>query len=78
MQGKNFQVDKDPIVKIPIVLSDNSTNEILSLYDKIDTKSQETNPELEKRIGSLVYSIYGIDKSMRDFIEHELSEFENS
>lgn len=78
MQGKNFQVDKDPIVKIPIVLSDNSTNEILSLYDKIDTKSQETNPELEKRINSLVYSIYGIDKSMRDFIEHELSEFENS
>ena len=68
MQGNNYQIDKEPLLNIPIV-EQNSTNqclvdEIISLVDKIlalkaENSSAETS-QLEKDIDNLIYKLYNL------------------
>lgn len=63
MQGNNFQLDKDPLVNIPIKLPNLSQeNEVAKLVDKI-MDQKNLNPKadtsvLEKEIDQQVYKLY--------------------
>ena len=61
MQGDNFQVDKDPILQIPIfkALEEDSLH-VINLVDKILNKKKqgEDIQELENQINKLIYKLY--------------------
>ena len=71
MQGNNYQIDKEPLLNIPIV-EQNSTNqslvdEIINLVDKIlalkaENSSADTN-KLEKDIDDLVFKLYDLNET---------------
>ena len=61
MQGNAFQLDKEPLLEIPIYKpSDKQANEIADLVDKIILLKQhgEDSSKLEKEIDALVYKLY--------------------
>ncbi|RTJ41182.1 restriction endonuclease [Campylobacter jejuni] len=68
MQGNNYQIDKEPLLNIPIVTI-NSKNkkiadELINLVDEIlKAKEQDKNTntqELENKINSIVYKLYNL------------------
>ncbi|TSA24318.1 hypothetical protein D4R71_07195 [bacterium] len=81
MQGNNFQVDKEPLQKIPIPKITKSTQQpFTKLVDQIltITKAEDylANPrkqanvkELEKEIDKLVYELYGLSKEEIEIVE---------
>jgi len=72
MQGNNFQIDKEPLINLPLVtVSESNQKPLIEIVDKIleITKSDDylKNPqkqvqvkEYEKKIDQLVYSLYGL------------------
>ncbi|MCX7929096.1 MAG: class I SAM-dependent DNA methyltransferase, partial [Patescibacteria group bacterium] len=74
MQGNNYQLDKEPLLQIPIFKAKN-TEPIRSLVNQI-LSAKKANPEadifnLEKQIDQLVYQLY-------DLTEEEIAIIENS
>ncbi len=66
MQGNNYQIDKEPIIDLPILEpSQSEQKEIINTVDQIikiiktDNKSPKVY-ELEKQIDQLVYQLYGL------------------
>ena len=79
MQGNNYQIDKEPLLNIPIVTI-NSKNqkiadELISLVDEIlKAKEQDKNAntqELENKINSLVYKLYNLTEDEIKIIENK-------
>ncbi|ECO2924646.1 class I SAM-dependent DNA methyltransferase [Campylobacter coli] len=77
MQGNNYQIDKEPLLNIPIV-DTNSKNkkladELINLVDEIlKAKEQDKNAntqELENKINSLVYKLYNLTEDEIKIIE---------
>ncbi|EAK3951022.1 class I SAM-dependent DNA methyltransferase [Campylobacter coli] len=77
MQGNNYQIDKEPLLNIPIVTI-NSKNqkiadELINLVDEIlKAKEQDKNAntqELENKINSLVYKLYNLTEEEIKIIE---------
>ncbi|EAK3931001.1 class I SAM-dependent DNA methyltransferase [Campylobacter jejuni] len=77
MQGNNYQIDKEPLLNIPIVTI-NSKNqkiadEFINLVDEIlKVKEQDKNAntqELENKINSLVYKLYNLTEEEIKIIE---------
>ncbi|EAI4081483.1 class I SAM-dependent DNA methyltransferase [Campylobacter jejuni] len=77
MQGNNYQIDKEPLLNIPIVTI-NSKNqkiadELINLVDEIlKIKEQDKNAntqELENKINSLVYKLYNLTEEEIKIIE---------
>ena len=78
MQGNNYQVDKEPLMNIPLVAIDstnqNLSNEIIALVEQIleskaiDSKSDTS--ELESQIDKLVYKLYNLNESEINIIEN--------
>lgn len=77
MQGNNYQIDKEPLLNIPIVTI-NSKNqkiadELINLVDEIlKIKEQDKNvntQELENKINSLVYKLYNLTEEEIKIIE---------
>ncbi|ENH8951422.1 DUF7149 domain-containing protein [Campylobacter coli] len=77
MQGNNYQIDKEPLLNIPIV-DTNSKNkkladELINLADEIlKAKEQDKNAntqELENKINSLVYKLYNLTEDEIKIIE---------
>ncbi|EQC3826913.1 DUF7149 domain-containing protein [Campylobacter jejuni] len=77
MQGNNYQIDKEPLLNIPIVTI-NSKNqkiadELINLVDEIlKAKEQDKNAntqELENKINSLVYKLYNLNEEEIKIIE---------
>ena len=64
MQGDNFQLDKEPILTIPIVQITNE-NYFTDLYDKIVClkKRNQDSSSLEKEINILIYKLYDLSFS---------------
>jgi adenine-specific DNA-methyltransferase len=65
MQGNNYQIDKEPLLAIPIYKPPGPAQEpIITLVDMImsaKTKDPEAGvPELERMIDKLVYDLYGL------------------
>ncbi|MCW0239322.1 Eco57I restriction-modification methylase domain-containing protein [Campylobacter lari] len=79
MQGNNYQIDKEPLLNIPIVdinsKNEKLANELISLVDeilkakeqdkKVDTKTQED------KINSIVYKIYNLTEEEIKIIENK-------
>lgn len=79
MQGNNYQIDKEPLLNIPIV-DTNSKNkkladELINLVDGIlKAKEQNKNAntqELENKINSLVYKLYNLTEDEIKIIENK-------
>ncbi|RTJ54671.1 DUF7149 domain-containing protein [Campylobacter jejuni] len=79
MQGNNYQIDKEPLLNIPIVTI-NSKNqkladELINLVDEIlKAKEQDKNAniqELENKINSLVYKLYNLNEEEIKIIENK-------
>jgi len=62
MQGDNFQVDKDPLLKIPIVqnISEDIKKEIIHNVDLIMNSKGNTD-SYENKINKLIYELYELD-----------------
>ncbi|HEF3912559.1 TPA: Eco57I restriction-modification methylase domain-containing protein [Campylobacter coli] len=79
MQGNNYQIDKEPLLNIPIVTI-NSKNqkiadELINLVDEIlKAKEQDKNAstqELENKINSLTYKLYNLTEDEIKIIENK-------
>jgi hypothetical protein len=63
MQGRNYQLDKEPLLDIPIYKpDDNQQQPFIDLVDKIlvGKKSGENTAHLEREIDQQVYALYGL------------------
>jgi hypothetical protein len=72
MQGNAYQLDKEPLLEIPIYKpSDKDANEIAKLVDKIISLKQQgkDSSEQEKKIDELVYKLYDITPDEQKIIE---------
>lgn len=72
MQGNAYQLDKEPLLEIPIYKpADKDANEIAKLVDKIISLKQQgkDSSEQEKRIDELVYKLYDITPDEQKIIE---------
>ena len=73
MQGDNFQVDKEPLLNIPIKTSETAEPQIALLVTQI-IEAKQANPQadtsaLEAQIDQLVYELYGLTPEEIDIIE---------
>lgn len=64
MQGENFQIDKEPLLNIPLPSTKCEQKEITKVIDKI-LETKKVSPEadtssLEGEIDNLVYKLYGL------------------
>ncbi|EPB1171428.1 Eco57I restriction-modification methylase domain-containing protein [Campylobacter coli] len=79
MQGNNYQIDKEPLLNIPIVDTNSKNkklaNKLISLVDEIlKAKEQDKNAntqELENKINSLVYKLYNLTEDEIKIIENK-------
>ena len=72
MQGNAYQLDKEPLLEIPIYKpADKDANEIAKLVDKIISLKQQgkDSSEQEKKINELVYKLYDITADEQKIIE---------
>ena len=75
MQGGNYQVDKEPLLSIPLpeptFIDHNNEQEIIHLVDTILEKkaSQEDTKNLEAQVDSKVYELYGLTEGEIKIIE---------
>lgn len=72
MQGSNYQVDKEPILDIPIRLDGGYEKRIIELVDLIIERKQdgEDSELFEKEVDSIIYEVY-------DLTEKEIEEIES-
>ncbi|EAK9869582.1 class I SAM-dependent DNA methyltransferase [Campylobacter lari] len=79
MQGNNYQIDKEPLLNIPIVdinsKNEKLANELVSLVDEIlKAKEQNKNAntqEQENKINSIVYKLYNLTEEEIKIIENK-------
>lgn len=71
MQGSNYQLDKEPLVNIPIISSDYEI-EIIELFDKIKDVQKEVSEmkNITDKIDFFFYKTF-------DFSDEEISLIEN-
>lgn len=82
MQGNNFQIDKEPLVQIPIlnIVSKEDQLYISSLVDKIIEEKRKSNltdiSELESKIDEKIYQLYELNEQDILTIEdgHQINE----
>lgn len=83
MQGSIYQVDKEPLVNIPILIPDKKTENILNeCCDKIykvkeNDKSADIS-EIEKMVDDVVYSAYALTRDEILTVENTIKEWEKS
>ena len=77
MQGNNYQIDKEPLVNIPIpIISELFQGSIIDHVDKILT-SKKANPQadtaaLEAEIDQMVYELYGLTEEEIQIVEESV------
>lgn len=72
MQGNAYQLDKEPLLEIPIYKpTDKEANEISKLVDKIISLKQQgkDSSDFEKEIDKKIYELYAIKSSEQKIIE---------
>jgi adenine-specific DNA-methyltransferase len=71
MQGDNFQLDKEPLMQIPIKVSDNQQSFISLIENILSEKGKgEDTLTLEREIDKLVYELYGLTEEEIKIIEN--------
>ncbi len=78
MQGNNYQIDKEPLLEIPIFVGEKSQqNEIVSRVDKIlEIKKKDRNADisiLEKEVDELIMDLYGLTDEEKKIIYDQRS-----
>jgi hypothetical protein len=74
MQGNNFQLDKEPLLDIPLInASELNQNNISNKVDQILSLKKE-NPQtdttaLEREIDLMVYELYGLSEEEIGIVE---------
>jgi len=72
MQGNAYQLDKEPLLDIPIYKpTDSEANKIASLVDKIITQKEQgkNSKDNETKIDELVYKLYDLTEDEQKLIE---------
>ena len=73
MQGENFQIDKEPLLNIPIKSEKTISDKISNLVDQIlVAKSADESADvsqLESQIDQLVYQLYGLTEDEIAIVE---------
>ena len=75
----NYQVDKEPLVNIPIVVPKKEYEErIVRLYDQIFNKSKDDDnyDSLENEIDNIFYTIYNLNDKDIKIINNEIDNWE--
>lgn len=79
MQGNNYQLDKEPLLKIPIVtdVDDIIVNRVIELVDDILNAYEINfdNPNIdsfEEEINNIIYQLYGLDEDEIILIENSI------
>jgi adenine-specific DNA-methyltransferase len=77
MQGNNFQLDKEPLINIPIINPKSVVEDkIANIVDEIiQTKQENTNADispLESEIDRLVYELYGLSEEEIKVVESSI------
>lgn len=74
LQGNNYQVDKEPLVNIPIAISKKYNEYIIKLVESIMKlkKIKEDTKKLESELNYIVYKIYSLDKEDIKIIENNI------
>lgn len=73
MQGSNYQIDKEPLMNIPIKIADeNSENKIIDLIDEIIElkKLNIDTQDLEDRTDEIVYNLYGLREEEKELVRN--------
>lgn len=70
MQGNNFQLDKEPLLQIPLPQPSVNQQPIIDLVDQILDKKAHALPteDLEQKIDDLVYDIYELTEEEKSII----------
>ena len=75
MQGDNYQIDKEPLMQIPIKTKDSEERRIIKLVETILNKKEASieadTSEEEATIDNFVYQIYGINPYEIKIIENK-------
>ena len=73
MQGNNFQLDKEPLLEIPIYKpNDIEVNKVSLLVNEVLTakKAAQETTALEQQIDTLVYQLYGLNPNEIAIVEN--------
>lgn len=73
MQGSNYQVDKEPLMNIPIKKATfEIENQLINLVDRIIElkKLNKDTQELEKQIDEMVYDLYELTEEEKELIRN--------
>ena len=73
MQGSNYQIDKEPLMNIPIkIANENIENKIIDLVDEIIElkKLNKDTQTLEEKIDEMIYDLYGLTEEEKELIRN--------
>lgn len=73
MQGSNYQIDKEPLMNIPLkIANENTENKIIDLVDEIIElkKLNKDTQYLEDKIDEMVYDLYELTEEERELIRN--------
>lgn len=73
MQGSNYQIDKEPLMNIPIKIADeNLENKIIELVEEIIElkKLNKDTQDLENQIDEMVYNLYGLTEDEKELVRN--------
>ncbi len=73
MQGHNYQVDKDPILDIPLIIAPEAVQEKISQWVSEIYEDKGNIAPNEKLIDNVVYDLYGINEDEIEFIENVIT-----
>ena len=72
MQGQNFQIDKEPLVTIPIFIPDQETQEIIRTSVEEIYSNPSTQQQNEKIIDEMIYKMYALDDDEIAYVEQTI------
>ena len=73
MQGSNYQIDKEPLMNIPIKIADkNLENKIIDLVDEIIElkKLNKDTQNLEEKIDEMIYELYELTEKEKGLVRN--------
>ena len=73
MQGENFQIDKEPLLLIPLIKSD-LESEFISLLDELLllSKNNKDYTQIQLKIDVLVFKLYGLNFEEAQMIDETI------
>lgn len=75
MQGDNYQIDQEPLLKLPIRIPNNEDMELVkSLVEEVVQRQKvgQDSRDVESEIDKLIYRIYALESGDIDVIDREI------